>query len=103
MFEEVNKFHDLPGREDLSGAAEAIQRLQDTYQIETSDFADGKLLTEQNEKVPKNSPKLSTEDAYHLAQTAYMNENAYHTAVWARQAWNQYKNGDQTYLDGLPI
>ncbi|VDM97893.1 unnamed protein product, partial [Onchocerca ochengi] len=40
-----------PTEEDLSGAVFGLLRLQDTYQINTKDIADGKLLNSQMRKV----------------------------------------------------
>lgn len=43
-FTEIKKFMKFPTDEDLTGAAAALIRLQDTYDMDTSSLARGELL-----------------------------------------------------------
>ena len=43
-FTEIKRFMKFPTDEDLTGAAAALIRLQDTYHIDTSSLAKGELL-----------------------------------------------------------
>ena len=85
----TNTYGGLPGSSDLDGTAEAVLRLQDTYKIETVDFANGNFSGYQS------TSKLTTEDCFHIGQQAYFKEDYYHTILWMRQAY--YK-----YLEELP-
>ena len=43
FFEFFEKLPKLPGKEDVKGAAEALLRLQDTYNLSTSEMANGNI------------------------------------------------------------
>ncbi|BFZ17688.1 hypothetical protein BsWGS_20727 [Bradybaena similaris] len=73
---------DLPSYEDLKGAASALMRLQDTYQLDTSSVAQGNLAGLQ-------SPVLSVEDCFELGRLAYNEGDFYHTVLWMEQALNK--------------
>lgn len=103
-FQEITVDFELPKATDLKGSAEAIVRLQDTYSIKTSDFADGTLARNNISEVDlKNLSKFSTEDCMQIAMTAYKNEDDYHALLWARQAYILFSAGDTINSDAGPI
>lgn len=55
----------LPGESDLNGAADALLRLQDTYLLDTKDFADAEIFGN------RGNSKLTTENCFHIGQQAY--------------------------------
>ncbi|VDK85979.1 unnamed protein product [Onchocerca ochengi] len=70
-----------PTKEDLSGAAIGLLRLQDTYQMDTKAIADGKILNSQIRTVA-----LTAEDCFEIGRTAYRECDYYHTVMWMREA-----------------
>ncbi|XP_072939293.1 prolyl 4-hydroxylase subunit alpha-1-like [Epargyreus clarus] len=74
-----------PTLEDLTGAAQALTRLQDTYHLEVSELAEGKL-----NGVVYSTP-MSASDCYELGRTLY-NEKDYTNALsWMMEALRKYK------------
>ncbi|XP_032834595.2 prolyl 4-hydroxylase subunit alpha-1-like [Petromyzon marinus] len=70
----------LPTEEDVTGAAKALMRLQDTYRLRTRDIADGNLPG------AKFHDALSARDCYDLGRVAYTEGDYRHTQLWMRQA-----------------
>ncbi|XP_022906186.2 prolyl 4-hydroxylase subunit alpha-1 [Onthophagus taurus] len=70
----------FPSDEDLNGAAVALTRLQDTYQLDTSSLARGEL------NGVKYSSELSAADCFELGRQSYNNGDFYHTQLWMREA-----------------
>ncbi|PVD38058.1 hypothetical protein C0Q70_00668 [Pomacea canaliculata] len=70
---------DLPSFEDLTGAAIALMRLQDTYHLDTSKVAHGNLGGVM-------STSLSVDDCFDLAKLSYDEGDFYHTAMWVEEA-----------------
>lgn len=70
----------FPDDEDLNGAAIALLRLQDTYKLETSALAQGKI------KGTKQSPELTAGDCFELGRQSYNNGDHYHTVLWMQEA-----------------
>lgn len=70
----------FPSDEDLSGAAVALTRLQDTYRLSTASLARGEL------NGVKYSSELSAADCFELGRQAYNVEDYYHTLLWMREA-----------------
>ncbi|XP_075211186.1 prolyl 4-hydroxylase subunit alpha-1 isoform X3 [Lycorma delicatula] len=81
QYREVLKF---PTDEDLTGAAVALMRLQDTYQLETSSVARGELNGVQY------STQLSAEDCFELGRQSYNNQDFYHTVLWMTEALQRH-------------
>ncbi|XP_031337865.1 prolyl 4-hydroxylase subunit alpha-1 isoform X4 [Photinus pyralis] len=77
MYREYLKF---PTDEDLNGAAVALTRLQDTYNLDTSALARGEL------NGIKYSSELSAADCFELGRQSYNNGDFYHTQLWMREA-----------------
>lgn len=70
----------FPNYEDLNGAAVALTRLQDTYNLETSSLARGEL------NGIKYSAELTAADCFELGRQSYNNGDHYHTLLWMREA-----------------
>ncbi|CAG5124209.1 unnamed protein product [Candidula unifasciata] len=86
---------DLPTYEDLKGAAAALMRLQDTYQLDASTVAQGKLAG-------LKSPVLSVEDCFELGRLAYNAGDFYHTVLWMEQALSEHrKNHNDRRAPGI--
>ncbi|GAB1610055.1 prolyl 4-hydroxylase subunit alpha-1-like isoform X1 [Argonauta hians] len=72
----------LPDYEDLNGAAAALLRLQDTYQLETSDIARGEVGGVKTQE-------LTAEECFELGRYAYSQRDFYHTIMWMQEALDQ--------------
>ncbi|KAF8373714.1 phy-2, partial [Pristionchus pacificus] len=70
----------FPKEEDLSGAATALLRLQDTYQLDTHDLAQGKILSD------KVAEEMTAHDCFEVGRSAYNNRDYYHTLMWMQEA-----------------
>ncbi|VDM97740.1 unnamed protein product, partial [Onchocerca ochengi] len=70
-----------PTEEDLSGAVIGLLRLQDTYQMDTKDIADGKILNSQMRTVT-----LTAGDCFEIGCAAYHAYDYYHTVMWMQEA-----------------
>lgn len=80
----------FPTDEDQTGAANALIRLQDTYQLDTETISTGAL--------PGSSLSLglSAEDCFDLGKVAYSEADYLHTAQWMEQALKQLQTESQT-------
>ncbi|XP_057378427.2 prolyl 4-hydroxylase subunit alpha-1-like [Daphnia carinata] len=76
----------LPSDEDLNGAAVALLRLQDTYQLDTHSLAEGKMLGK------KKSRQLTADDCWELGRQSYNNGDHYHTVLWMSEALSKSEN-----------
>ncbi|KAF5304255.1 hypothetical protein FQA39_LY09782 [Lamprigera yunnana] len=76
-YKEYMKF---PTDEDLNGAAVALTRLQDTYNLDTAALARGEL------NGVKYSSELTAADCFELGRQSYNNGDFYHTQLWMREA-----------------
>ncbi|GMT24855.1 hypothetical protein PFISCL1PPCAC_16152, partial [Pristionchus fissidentatus] len=70
----------FPKEEDLSGAATALLRLQDTYKLDTHDLANGKILGD------KVGEPMNAHDCFEVGRSAYNNKDYYHTLMWMQEA-----------------
>lgn len=82
-YRDVLKF---PTEEDLTGAANALIRLQDTYNLETSSLARGELNGVQY------STEMSSEDCFEIGRQMYNNRDYRHTILWMTEAINRLNN-----------
>ncbi|XP_049537788.1 prolyl 4-hydroxylase subunit alpha-1 isoform X2 [Anopheles darlingi] len=73
----------FPSDEDLNGAAVALMRLQDTYNLDTASVARGMLDGVQY------STELSAGDCFELGRQSYLNGDYYHTVLWMREAMDR--------------
>ncbi|CAI2350753.1 unnamed protein product [Caenorhabditis sp. 36 PRJEB53466] len=87
----------FPGDEDLSGAATALLRLQDTYKLDTHDLANGVIGGE------KVSHKLSGHDTFEVGRAAYNQKDYYHTLMWMQVALNKIENENPPTVEEAEI
>lgn len=82
-YREILKF---PTEEDLTGAANALIRLQDTYNLATESLARGELNGVQY------STAMSSEDCFEIGRQMYNNRDYRHTVLWMTEAINRLNN-----------
>lgn len=85
----VTNYRDLlkfPTDEDLTGAANALIRLQDTYNLDTASLARGELNGVQY------STQMSSEDCFEIGRQMYNNQDYHHTILWMTEAINRLNN-----------
>lgn len=82
-YRDVMKF---PSDEDLVGATNALIRLQDTYNLETSSLARGELNGVQY------STQMSSEDCFEVGRQMYNSRDYHHTMLWMTEAINRLNN-----------
>ncbi|CAF0724352.1 unnamed protein product [Didymodactylos carnosus] len=70
----------FPSFEDYTGSATALMRLQDTYELNTSQVANGEISSNFKSK------KLSARECFDLGRVAYTNNDYYHTLMWMQEA-----------------
>jgi len=70
----------LPNEDDAEGSATAIMRLQDTFELETHDIANGMI------KGSRADQSLTADDCFQIGRTAYLDENYYHCVLWMNEA-----------------
>nr|XP_057922071.1 prolyl 4-hydroxylase subunit alpha-1-like isoform X2 [Doryrhamphus excisus] len=79
----------FPNEVDQTGVAEALLRLQDTYELDTNTLAKGEL--------PGSSSlrgTLTADDCYDLGKVAFQEDDFYHTELWMSQALRQLDQGE---------
>nr|XP_039269092.1 prolyl 4-hydroxylase subunit alpha-1-like [Styela clava] len=81
----------LPGDEDVQGTAKALMRLQDTYDLDTHDLAQGKV------KSSYAGRKLTADDCFQIGRTAYIGADYYHCVLWMNEADDKIQQGDTTH------
>uniref|UniRef100_A0AAQ5XIS4 procollagen-proline 4-dioxygenase n=1 Tax=Amphiprion ocellaris TaxID=80972 RepID=A0AAQ5XIS4_AMPOC len=82
----------FPNDDDQTGAAKAMMRLQDTYQLDTNIISTGEL--------PGSSSvaSLTVDDCYDLGKVAYSEADYYHTELWMVQTLKQLDQGETSNL-----
>ncbi|XP_074673140.1 prolyl 4-hydroxylase subunit alpha-3 isoform X1 [Strix aluco] len=87
-FKEVEQ--ELPGAEDLDGAARALMRLQDVYALSVKGMANGVFQRAGAGWPPLYSPSrrvsLSADDCFHVGKVAYDTGDYYHSIAWLEEA-----------------
>ncbi|NXS63638.1 P4HA3 hydroxylase, partial [Brachypteracias leptosomus] len=87
-FKEVEQ--ELPGAEDLDGAAQALMRLQDVYALSVKGLANGVFQRAGHGHPPLYSPgrrvSLSADDCFHVGKVAYDTGDYYHSIAWLEEA-----------------
>ncbi|KAJ6657751.1 hypothetical protein lerEdw1_001938, partial [Lerista edwardsae] len=78
----------FPNDEDQTGAARALLRLQDTYNLDTDTISRGNLPG------VKHKTFLTAEDCFELGKIAYTEADYYHTELWMEQALKQLDDGE---------
>ncbi|XP_069609436.1 prolyl 4-hydroxylase subunit alpha-1 isoform X4 [Ranitomeya imitator] len=87
----------FPNDEDQTGAAKALIRLQDTYNLDTETIARGNLPG------VNNKATLTAEDCYELGKIAYTEADYYHTELWMEQALRQLDAGETSTIDKVLV
>ncbi|TWW75125.1 Prolyl 4-hydroxylase subunit alpha-2 [Takifugu flavidus] len=87
----------FPDEEDATGAAKALMRLQDTYQLDSEAFARGKLPG------MHSSALLTVDDCFDMGKTAYNEADYYHAVLWMQQALKQLDAGEEAVVSKVDI
>ncbi|NXJ98998.1 P4HA3 hydroxylase, partial [Corythaixoides concolor] len=92
-FKEVEQ--ELPGAEDLDGAARALMRLQDVYALSVKGMANGVFQRAGANCPPLYSPRrrflLSADDCFHVGKVAYDTGDYYHSITWLEEAVSLFR------------
>ncbi|NXN48604.1 P4HA3 hydroxylase, partial [Rynchops niger] len=92
-FKEVEQ--ELPGAEDLDGAARALMRLQDVYALSVKGMANGVFQRAGAGQPPLYSPgrriSLSADDCFHVGKVAYDTGDYYHSIAWLEEAVSLFR------------
>ncbi|XP_055360209.1 prolyl 4-hydroxylase subunit alpha-1-like isoform X2 [Betta splendens] len=92
----------FPNDDDQIGAAKALMRLQDTYQLDTSSISSGQLPGLSS--LDSHRTTLTVDDCFDLGKVAYLEADYYHTELWMVQALNQLEQGEvSTAVDTVTI
>ncbi|XP_017276829.1 prolyl 4-hydroxylase subunit alpha-2 isoform X2 [Kryptolebias marmoratus] len=87
----------FPDEEDQTGAAKALMRLQDTYQLDSEAFSKGKLPG-----VHLNTG-LTVDDCFDMGKTAYNDADYYHAVLWFQQSLKQLDDGEEAVVSKADI
>ncbi|KAM6897554.1 prolyl 4-hydroxylase subunit alpha-1-like [Xenentodon cancila] len=92
----------FPTDDDQMGAARALIRLQDTYQLDTSTISSGLLPGSSSDASMRSV--LTVDDCVDLGRVAYSEADYYHTELWMAQALQQVEQGEVSVaVDGVTI
>ncbi|XP_026732726.1 prolyl 4-hydroxylase subunit alpha-1-like [Trichoplusia ni] len=80
-----------PALEDLTGAAQALTRLQKTYNLDVKDLAEGKL-----NGVAYSTP-MSAGDCYELGRALYNERDYINARAWMMEALRKYEEENVPY------
>uniref|UniRef100_H2YXY9 procollagen-proline 4-dioxygenase n=1 Tax=Ciona savignyi TaxID=51511 RepID=H2YXY9_CIOSA len=84
----------FPKEEDIKGSAEGILRIQDTYNLNTSDIAEGNIS---GEKGHNSLKKLTTDECYHIGKAAF-NGGLYDPCThWMQFSLQRFEEGKQNF------
>ncbi|XP_061595391.1 prolyl 4-hydroxylase subunit alpha-2-like isoform X1 [Cololabis saira] len=87
----------FPDVEDQTGAAKALMRLQDTYQLDSEAFSKGMLPGVHSNAV------LSVDDCFDMGKTAYNEADYYHAVLWFQQSLKQLDDGEDAVVSKADI
>ncbi|KAM9425937.1 prolyl 4-hydroxylase subunit alpha-1-like isoform 1-T2 [Pholidichthys leucotaenia] len=94
----------FPNDDDQTGAAKALIRLQDTYQLDTNTLSTGELPGLSSSDRVTSLSSLTVDDCYDLGRVAYSEADYYHTELWMAQALRQLDQGEtSTAVDAVTI
>ncbi|CEF59606.1 Prolyl 4-hydroxylase alpha-related protein PH4[alpha]EFB [Strongyloides ratti] len=85
-YQKQSKIIKYPDDEDLTGAANALVRLQDTYNLSTTELADGII---QGQDIKK---KFTAHDCFEIGRAAYNDQDYYHVVNWMQEALMRLEN-----------
>ncbi|XP_040885369.1 prolyl 4-hydroxylase subunit alpha-1-like isoform X2 [Toxotes jaculatrix] len=92
----------FPSDDDQTGAAKALMRLQDTYQLDTDIISTGELPG--SSLAASHRSTLTVDDCYDLGKVAYSEVDYYHTELWMVQALKQLDQGEaSSTVDAVTI
>ncbi|XP_064638525.1 prolyl 4-hydroxylase subunit alpha-1-like isoform X2 [Lineus longissimus] len=83
----AGKQKSFPSGDDLSGAINALLRIQDTYQIPSAKMASGKFLDSASTLI---SPELTAQHCFEIGKQAYYDSDYYHTLMWMQEAYDRW-------------
>lgn len=85
----------LPDEEDVTGAINAMLRLQDTYEIPTHQLVDGHFLANDvsYQATGEALPTLSEVDCIDIGKSAYGSGDFYHAVLWLQEALDRLPAG----------
>ncbi|XP_058254516.1 prolyl 4-hydroxylase subunit alpha-1b isoform X2 [Hemibagrus wyckioides] len=87
----------FPNDEDQKGAAKALIRLQDTYQLSANTISAGDLPG------VVHKSRMTVEDCFELGKVAYSEADYYHTELWMAQALKQLDEGEDSSVDKVTV
>ncbi|MEE6488307.1 hypothetical protein FKM82_015190 [Ascaphus truei] len=87
----------FPNDDDQTGAAKALLRLQDTYNLDANTISRGNLPG------VKYKTFLTAEDCFELGKIAYAEADYYHTELWMDQALDQLDEGEESSTDKVLV
>ncbi|RXN08895.1 prolyl 4-hydroxylase subunit alpha-1-like isoform X1 [Labeo rohita] len=87
----------FPTDEDQTGAAKALLRLQDTYQLSANTISNGDLPG------VVHKSQMTVADCFELGKIAYSEADYYHTELWMAQALTQLDEGEESTIDKVTI
>ncbi|XP_048864539.1 prolyl 4-hydroxylase subunit alpha-1b isoform X2 [Brienomyrus brachyistius] len=87
----------FPSDEDQTGAAKALLRLQDTYQLDTNTISTGNLPG------VTHKSSMTVEDCFELGKISYSEADYYHTELWMAQALRQLDQGEDSTIDKVAV
>uniref|UniRef100_A0A8D3DN87 procollagen-proline 4-dioxygenase n=1 Tax=Scophthalmus maximus TaxID=52904 RepID=A0A8D3DN87_SCOMX len=92
----------FPDEEDQTGAAKALMRLQDTYQLDSEAFSRGKLPVNPSPGMHSNA-LLTVDDCFDMGKTAYNDADYYHAVLWMQQSLKQLDAGEEAEVSKADI
>lgn len=95
--ETIQKFGSKPKESDLYGAREALVRLQETYKLDTKNFANGQVFQEFSDQ------KMSSFDCFEMAKVAFEGGNNYYAMQWLRESHRRFLEGDVDGVDEFSL
>ncbi|KRZ08256.1 Prolyl 4-hydroxylase subunit alpha-2 [Trichinella zimbabwensis] len=87
----------FPTEEDLTGAAEALLRLQDVYKLDTHELSSGRI------KGAKQGLELDANGCFELGRVAYNQKDYYHVILWMQEALNRVEHENPPSVDQAEI
>ncbi|XP_026141426.1 prolyl 4-hydroxylase subunit alpha-1-like isoform X1 [Carassius auratus] len=87
----------FPTEEDQTGAAKALLRLQDTYQLSANTISNGDLPG------VVHKSRMTVADCFELGKIAYSEADYYHTELWMAQALTQLDEGEESTIDKVTV
>uniref|UniRef100_A0A183IHW0 P4Hc domain-containing protein n=1 Tax=Soboliphyme baturini TaxID=241478 RepID=A0A183IHW0_9BILA len=76
----------FPEVDDFEGAAIALMRIQDVYQLGTHDMAEGRI------KNVRRGHRMDALDCFSVGRVAYQKRDYYHTMMWMQEALDRVRN-----------